>query len=107
MTTITTGIPGNAVHLFWHMHLKPCTVLVFTGLLDGDIGYGEDFLDQEKAKAGIFPEPFGKNPFFVGNGDANPVILKGEDRARAGDSWADILTMDTRLPCRIAFSTRL
>ena len=45
MAAITTGIFGNAVHLFWDMHLKSCTVLVLTGLLDGDIGYGKDFLD--------------------------------------------------------------
>ena len=79
MTAITTGIFGNAVHLFWHMHLKPCTVLVLTVLLDGDIGYGEDFLDQEKAKTGIFPESLGKNPRLVRHGDTNPVVLKSRE----------------------------
>ena len=100
------GIFCNAVHLFWHMHLKPCTALVLAVLLDRDVGNGEDFLDQEQAKAGIFPKSLGENPRLVRVGDTNPVVLKRKVET-CGDSRADILTMDTRCPWRIAFSTRL
>lgn len=49
MAAITRGVFGNAVHFPGDMHLKPCAVLVLTGLPDSNTGNGKDFLNQKKA----------------------------------------------------------